>query len=432
MPKPILCLSTALGQYLESFRGCFSQRQWKYFVTVLLGLVECEERRTLRGLLAHVGEQVSLCGLSRFFNRWQWSTHEVAGIWLGRFREQMKPLVTAEHERQKTVRVKRRGRPKATVVTGYLALDDSVHTKPKGRKMAGLGWHYASTERRVVPGHCLFTGLYQLLGRRCPLQPRLYSQKSVCEQEGRPFLSKIDLAVQEIEAFEPVEGTHTHLLIDSWFHCKQVRRAAQKRGWDVSGGLKSNRKLRLCAADGTRIWMAFSDYAAQLQPEDWQAAVWPSQQGGQELYVHAVRTRIRKLGPTLVLITCQDPHNLGRSLRYWGSTLLEADAQTAINVLAIRWSIEVLFEDDKDLLGTDHYQLMSTQAILRFWTLVACLGAFLDEQCALQDDDLSTWGDARRALRKEHQRNLLAWLEDRIKTGFTTQQIGTQLGLFSS
>jgi len=59
---------------------------------------------------------------------------------------------------------------------------------------------------------------------------------------------------------------------------------------------------------------------------------------------------------------------------------LEADAQTVINILAMRWSIEVLFEDGKDLLGTDHYQLMSAEAILRFWTLIACLSCFLDEQ----------------------------------------------------
>jgi hypothetical protein len=47
MPKPIVCLLEALPQYLETFRHGFSQRQSKYFVTVLLGLVECEELKTL-------------------------------------------------------------------------------------------------------------------------------------------------------------------------------------------------------------------------------------------------------------------------------------------------------------------------------------------------------------------------------------------------
>jgi hypothetical protein len=114
VPKPIVCLSAALFQFAEAFRPCFSQRQWKYFVTVLLELMECEGLRTLCGLLATVAEHVSLCGLSRFFNRWQWPPVEVAQTWQRRFREQMKPCVTAEHTRQKAQREKCRGRPKAT------------------------------------------------------------------------------------------------------------------------------------------------------------------------------------------------------------------------------------------------------------------------------------------------------------------------------
>jgi hypothetical protein len=78
MPKPIVCLSEHLRQYLELFRSCFSKRQWKYFVIVLLGLIECEERKTMTGLLRVVAEQVSLSGLSRFLNKWSWSPEKVA------------------------------------------------------------------------------------------------------------------------------------------------------------------------------------------------------------------------------------------------------------------------------------------------------------------------------------------------------------------
>ncbi|RLC77290.1 MAG: hypothetical protein DRI61_11795, partial [Chloroflexi bacterium] len=72
----------------------------------------------------------------------------------------------AEHIRQRLNRPKKRGRPRKTVVTGFLVLDDSVHTKPKGRKMEGIGRHYSTTEKKVVTGHCLFQALYILLGRR--------------------------------------------------------------------------------------------------------------------------------------------------------------------------------------------------------------------------------------------------------------------------
>lgn len=432
MPKPIVCLSDTLRQFLEVFRPCFSRRQWPYFVTVLLALVECQGRSTLTGFLRCVAEATSLCGLSRFLSRWSWSADELAGTWLRRFRREMAPAVQAEHSRQRALRPRRQGRPKATLVTGYLILDDSVHSKPKGRKMGGLGWHYSAAEKKVVRGHCLFSGLYVLLGRRCPLRPRLYRQKAVCEREGVPFQSKVDMAVEEIEQFQPVPDTQTHLLIDRWYHCRRVRKAAQKRGWEVSGGLKSNRQMRLMAG-GNRQWLSLADYAATLEAGDYQEATWPSQQGGHTVYVHVVQTWVRKLGPTLLLITRLSLDEPLDQARYWGSTQMAADAQTAINILAVRWEVEVLFENYKDLLGTDHYQVMKATAIVRFWTLVSCLAYFLDEQRALlqaqQPGVHVTLGDARRSLQAEHQHNLLVWLQDQFRSGATVEQLSARLNV---
>src|SRR5512135_1891315 len=114
MPKPIVCLSEQLRQYVELFRSCFSQRQWKYFVIVLLGLVECEERKTLSGLLRWVAERISLSGLSRFLSQWPWSPLEVAHTWMARFRQRQAGLVQAEHARLQADVLKSIGRPKAT------------------------------------------------------------------------------------------------------------------------------------------------------------------------------------------------------------------------------------------------------------------------------------------------------------------------------
>jgi hypothetical protein len=432
MPKPIVCLSEQLCQYLEAFRTCFSKRQWKYFVTVLLGLIECEERKTMSGILRVVGEQISLSGFSRFLNKWSWSRSSVASTWQVRFGQRLEPLVKVEHERLRAEHYQSIGRPKKTVVTGFLAFDDSIHVKPKGRSMGGLGKHYSNTERRVVRGHCLLTGLYILLGQRCPLQPQLYRQKQVCEQEGVTFQSKVDMVVTEIERFDPVVGTHTHVLVDNWFHCKRIRHAAQKRCWDISGGLKSNRVMRLIDADGNREWLQLSQYAAQLGRDDWQEVIWPSEQGGQKMYAHLISSWIRKLGPTLVLITCHDLDEPLKSVRYWGSTVLDLEAQTLVDILAERWQIETFFEYAKDLLGSDDYQVMTAQAILRFWTLIACLMCFLEEQRALDQDQYLTCGDVRRSLQNQHRLNLLHWLQERFGEGCSFDLICSQLTLSNS
>lgn len=429
MPKPIVCLSEQLRQYLELFRSCFSKRQWKYFVIVLLGLIECEERKTMSGLLRVIAEQVSLSGLSRFLNKWPWSPEKVATAWQLHFRQRMEPLVQAEHDHLKAELPKQVGRPRQTVVTGYLIFDDAVHEKPKGRKMGGLGGHYSNTEQKVVSGHCLFTGLYSLLGQRSPLKARMYCQETVCREEKIPFQSKIAMAVEEIGQFEPVAGTQTHVLIDSWYHCKQVRRAAHQRGWEVSGGLKSNRVMRLKQSDGSREWTKLSAYAAGLTREAWVEVTWPSAEGGQKVYAHLVSTWIRKLGPTLLLITCHDLEAPLKSVRYWGSTIMNLDAQEMVDILAIRWEVETFFEYEKDLLGSDHYQVMTRQGVLRFWTLTACLQCFLEELRSQKAGSALTCGDVRRMLQQEHRRNLLIWLEARFLEGQSVDLICSQLAL---
>jgi hypothetical protein len=95
----------------------------------------------------------------------------------------MIPQVQAEHARLRRRRKQKRGRPQKTVVTGYLIGDDSTMTKQRGKKMEGLGCHYSGTEKKPVTGHSLVQGLYLVLGRRCPLPPRMYRQRAVCEAE---------------------------------------------------------------------------------------------------------------------------------------------------------------------------------------------------------------------------------------------------------
>ena len=107
MPKPILCLSEQLRQFLEIFRSCFSKRQWKYFVIVLLGLIECEERKTMTGLLRVEAEEVSPSGLSRFLSKWLWEPNHLVQIWLQRFHQRLESAAQTEHLRLKAEQPKR-------------------------------------------------------------------------------------------------------------------------------------------------------------------------------------------------------------------------------------------------------------------------------------------------------------------------------------
>jgi len=72
-------------------------------------------------------------------------------------------------------------------------------------------------------------------------------------------------------------------------------------------------------------------------------------------------------------------------------------------------AIEVLFADFKELMGSDHYQMRSVRAIVRFWAVGLYACQFLDEVRATHR---RTWGEylalgqARQQIRESHREEL--------------------------
>jgi len=311
-------------------------------------------------------------------------------------------------------------------VTGYLSGDDSTLAKPKGKKMEGVGHHYSSTANARVRGHSLVQGLYVLLGRRCPLTPQLYQQKSVCAARTVPFCSKIDLMEEHIRTFVPVAGTRTPVLRDSWYGAKRLWKAARDRDFLITPGLKANRALRVPDPDAERgwRWQPFAAYAARLTAEDFTLMDWPRQGDDtdepRQVYVHVVQTRVRSLYRCQLVIARPTLDAPASATRYGASSDLSADPATLLGHIAARWNVEVFFSDTKDVLGLDQYQLMTTTAIVRFWTLVLAAYTYIEEErarLAQEQQRPVTIGEARRALQHRHYRHLLGWIEHELHAG---------------
>ncbi len=226
--------------------------------------------------------------------------------------------------------------------------------------------------------------------------------------------------------FELPPGTHTHVLIDCRYMAKRIWRAAQRRGWNVTGGLKSNRVMRLIDPDGTRRWVKVREYAADLTPEDFCEVLWPTEEGDKVVYAHLVKTWVRGLGPCQVLIVKLDPDDDLEHTRYWATSRPDDTLEQVVGHAARRWDIEVLFADFKELMGSDHYQMRSARGILRFWALGLCLYRFLDEVRAAHYriwEERLTLGQARQQIRQSHWEGLLDWIFDQIEAGATRNEI---------
>lgn len=427
MPIPIVGYSAALGQFAAAFAACFTSAGSLHFVTVLLGLIQAPERRTLSGLRRCVLGAGSLSALSRFCSAGAWTPARLAAAWQARFRGQLAPQIQAEHARQRAARPRRCGRPARTRVPAYALFDDSpIGKHPQGQQapMAGVGAHYSTTAKGVITGHSLFTGLLVVLGRRCPLPPRLYRQRAVAEREGVRFQSKVDLAIAAVEQLQPLAGTEPHVLVDAWYTCRRLWRAARGRGYQLTGGLKTNRWLRLPDPErpGHSRKHRLSAYVAGLEPADFTRVPWR----GRWAAAHLVRTFVYKLGACQVLVVKDTPAAPPSTARCWATSDLGADVATVAQHAATRWEVETYIQEGKELLGLDHYQLISTEGIERFWHLVACAYLHLDEvraKLATAGHPHPTLGDALRAEQAANQRQLLHWLWDHFRQGATVEEV---------
>lgn len=69
----------------------------------------------------------------------------------------------------------------------------------------------------------------------------LYVRKETCQQKGTEFKTKIQLAVEQIQAFEVPEGVRIMADFDCWFFCHQLIDAVRARRWDWVTRADSNR-----------------------------------------------------------------------------------------------------------------------------------------------------------------------------------------------
>jgi hypothetical protein len=145
---------------------------------------------------------------------------------------------------------------------------------------------------------------------------------------------------------------------------------------------------------------------------------WPK--GEEDVYVHVVTTRVRKLYSCQVVIVRQSLDAPLSQARSWASSELEASPALLLAHIAARWDIEVLFGDGKEALGWDQSQLLSATALVRFWTLAMLASVFLEEESARLQTQWQrhvSIGEARREIQRRHRRHLLDWLHGQFQSG---------------
>ena len=384
---------------LEEFRPCFSKPQFLNFSTYTLGLIACEGKKnidTINRCFLNAKDQSSL---NRFLTQSPWNLQKL------------------EDKRLSMSRCL----PVEEGSTGYLLVDDTINRKT-GKHMEEAGYHFDSAQGKAVWGHDIVTTHYVNGETEYPVRLSLYVKKKTCQKEQRVFKTKIQLAIEQIEAFMPPAGTNVVVAFDSWFFCRQIVEAVAAKGWDWVTQAESNRLVCLNGEETNVTALASGLLEKQFKTVKVK---------GEEFSLCGFEVWMSKVG-SVKLVVAKEKEEDG--FHFYVSNRLDWSAKQVLLAYKVRQSIDVFYRDAKQNLGLEAYQMRRGRGAIIHWHLAfnaytllallrrsACLDSRLLRRC------LATLGDVCRYVKDQCFRRLVDWIYQKFKHQAKPETIYRQL-----
>jgi SRSO17 transposase len=382
MLETIIKNNDRLNNFLNAFGQAFKNKaQFRHFQHYVIALMIYLGHKNLTGLSRAIPDGRSQSSLYRFVSEQDWDVEQVKAYRLGMLNRQARRALQA---------MSKPGQPAPV----YVIIDDSLVEKT-GKKMAGVAKHHSHKDHnQLVLGHVWVTGQLVVAGYSYPLDWALYRRQAECEASGVEFISKPALAQAIVRAYEPLPGTQTYVLTDSWYASKELLELCGARGFKFIGAVKSNRKLKTSGHNRqVKQWLDVLPQAAldRVKVKEVRYKLWAAM--GQLSCGSCVKLVInRRIG--------------SKKWHFLISTDVDLSAPTIIGRYLIRWEVENFYRAAKQILGWGDYQMRDLVAIDNHVLLMMVTHAYLEIQRrhALEqatDDDIHfTLGD----LQRQHQR----------------------------
>ena len=373
-------------ELLEQYKPCLSKPQFKNFSTYTIGLVTCEGRKTIQAINQSFMNTKDQSSLNRFLTKSPWSLENLQDKRLSLAKQNL-------HGTQGSM--------------GYLLLDDTINKKT-GKHMEDAGYHYDSKEGKPVWSHDIVTTHYVNGDQEYPVRLSLYVKKKTCEAKKTQFKTKIQLAVEQINAFTSPKGGRITLAFDCWFFCHQIVDAAKARGWDWVTQADSNRVIHY---KGQK--MNVNTLAKRLPEQRFKKIKIKS-----EAYVVcSLKVWMPKIGDVRLIISKE-----GDDFHFYVSNRLDYSAKQVLLAYKERHRIDEFYRDAKQNLGLEAYQMRKGRGAIIHWHLVFCAHTLLTllKQSAIKIDrslekSLATLGDICRWVKNQCSRKLVDWLYDKFR-----------------
>jgi len=376
-----------------------SKPQRQHLLNLADALLVCEDEKTLAALQRQFIQAPDASNMADFLRISPWKVADVRRT----LRCSQVNWVVGQAERL--------GLPKVI----YINIDDSLGEKDRDtRHLEPVDWfhdHAESTKTKPVfkNAFCYLEANLRIGNLVVTVDLRLYLREKTVRRLNRqrqageriPFRSKNNLAksiLAELRPLLPV-GWVVFVQFDSWYASEQLLKYVHRQGWQVTCGLKHNRKL-----NGKRI----DQIASALKHRRYQQVqVTAADEKKRTYYVRQTTGRLEKI-PFEVRVFFSKRHPREKSPAYFMSTDLTRSAQQALQGYSGRWSCEVLNFYLKTQLGLADFRVQSYEAVDKYLVVVLLTWAYVERRFEQERSaQIKTYSDLIRRHRDEHA---IEWL----------------------
>lgn len=344
-----------VNKFLENFKEHFSKKQFAVFCLSVYSLFMEYKRNCISSMAETVTADYQ--AFQYFFSESEWN------------------LDALNNERLDIIRNQR---TTASTPDGVLIIDDTSVPKPYAEKTEGAQYQHCPSLKREEVCNVAVASAFSSQTKYFPVNLKFYSPAKEFRfgKEDAAFKSKLELARELIEDAMAKHIRFNHICLDSWYTATDLIEWMDAKGLQFIADTKPDRLVsfyhpvqrRHCfIKQDELVKLIRSYYPHKLKP------VTISHPNGymRKFSSYSFKSRLKDCSVKVKVIvlfgkfTDED----SRSVHLLITNDLTSYTPTIASQYTLRWSIERIFKELKDVFCFDQYQVRHKKQIQRYWML---------------------------------------------------------------
>jgi len=344
-----------INKFLCNFKDLFSKKQFALFSLALYSLFSEYKRNCLYSMAESV--KVDYQAFQYFFSESRWKLDELNN----------KRLSIIENQRTTT-----------STKEGVLVIDDTSVPKVYAKNTEGAKYQHCPSLKREEVCNVTVMSAFSSKSKYFPINFKFYKPASEFRlgKDDYRFRNKISLAKELIDDAISKNIKFTHVCVDSWYTSDDFIEFIDSNNLKLVAELRPNRliyfyhplKKRHCfIKQDELVKLIRSHYPHKLKPVKVQH---PNGYKKNFLY-YSFKTRFKdsslKLKAIVLFGDFTDKDS--KSLHILITNDLNSYVPTIVSKYILRWNIERIFNELKDVFCFDQYQVRHKKQIERYWMM---------------------------------------------------------------